>query len=274
METLPIKNEGVAANKHPNEVSIVSLNGHSVANKQQLDCNDVTPSSKPTTKCKTDRILGQANKTSAMLDLGHPDIRRLYCHRCLLVFKAHLARDTGRRSMDVACSMLQMTETLKQVFWMVKQHGDVSIAVGACADMDRLPDFNGVVVYPALLTPHKHPSKEGAILSYFPNLVEAISGKFNATPFVVAKNIPIDKIIRKAAFKIWPHSIKLSSDKTYPYDIISETFCNTQILSQQYRGEELDLTTAFDANLLAMENRLYEKMLNSYKINQLASTRT
>jgi hypothetical protein len=41
--------------------------------------------------------------------------------------------------MDVACSMLQTTETLKQVFWMVKRHSDVSIAVGACADMDRPP---------------------------------------------------------------------------------------------------------------------------------------
>jgi hypothetical protein len=118
--------------------------------------------------------------------------------------------------MDFACSMLKMTETLKQFFWMVKQHGDVSIVVGTCADMDRLPDSNGVVAYPALLAPHTIPSKEGAILSYFPNPVEAISGEFNATPFVIAHNIPINKILRKAAFKIWPHSIKLLSDQTNP----------------------------------------------------------
>jgi hypothetical protein len=130
----------------------LSPNGHSVANKRQLDCNAVTPSSKPTTKCKTDRNLGQANETSAMLDLGHPGVQRLYCHRYLLVLKAPITHDTGQRSMDVACYMLQMKETLKQVFWMVKQHGDVSIAVGVCADMDCLPDFNGVVAYPALLT--------------------------------------------------------------------------------------------------------------------------
>jgi hypothetical protein len=51
-----------------------------------------------------------------MLDLGHPGVLRLYCHLYLLVPKAPLARDTGRRSMDIACSMLQMIETLKQVF--------------------------------------------------------------------------------------------------------------------------------------------------------------
>jgi hypothetical protein len=142
-----------------------------VANKRQLDCNAVTPSSKPNTKCKTYRTLGQANETSAILDLGHPGVRRLYCHHCLLVLEAPLARDTGRSSMDIACSILQMTETLKQVFGMFKRHGDVSIAVGACVDMDLLPDFNGVVAYPALRAPHKIPSKEGDILPYFPNLV-------------------------------------------------------------------------------------------------------
>jgi hypothetical protein len=163
--------------------------------------------------------------------------------------------------MDVTCSMLQMTENLNKAFWMVKRHGDVSISVGACADMDLLPNFSGVVVYPALLAPHKIPSKEGAILPYFPNLVEAISGEFNATPFVMDQNIPIDKILRKAAFKNLPHSIKLSSDQTDPYDITSESFCNTQILSQKYRRQELDLTTAFDASLLAMENRLYDQLL-------------
>jgi hypothetical protein len=237
METLPIENEGVAANEHPNEGSIVLPNGHIMANKRQLDYNAVTPSSKPTNKCKTDRTLGKANETTAMLDLGHSGVQCLYCHHYLLVIKAPLARDTGRRSMDIACSMPQTTETLKQVFWMVKRHGDVSIAVGACADMDRLPYFNGVVAYHALLAPHKIPSKEGDILSYFPNLVEVLSGEFNATPFVMAHNIPIDESPRKAAFKIWPHSIKLSSDQTDPYDITSETFCNTQIISQQSRGQ-------------------------------------
>jgi hypothetical protein len=103
--------------------------------------------------------------------------------------------------MDVACSMLQMTETLKQVFWMVKRHGDIFIAVGVFADRYRIPDFNEVVAYPALLTPQKNRSKEGAILPYFPNLVEAIPGEFNATPFVMAHNIPMDEILRNAAFK-------------------------------------------------------------------------
>jgi hypothetical protein len=91
--------------------------------------------------------------------------------------------------MDVACSLLQMTDTLKQVFWMIKRHGDVSIAVGAFVDMDRLPDFNGVVAYPDLLAPQKNLSKEGAILPYFPNLVEAIPGEFNATSFFMAMKL-------------------------------------------------------------------------------------
>jgi hypothetical protein len=151
-----------------------------MANKRQLDCKDVNPSSKPTTKCKTYRTLGKSNETSAMLDLGHPGVQRLYLHPYLPVLRAPLARDTGWRSMDVACSMLQMTETLKQVFWMVERHGDVSIAVGEFADMDRLPEFNGVVAYPSLLAPQNNPSKQGAILPYFPNLVDAILVEFNA----------------------------------------------------------------------------------------------
>jgi hypothetical protein len=66
--------------------------------------------------------------------------------------------------------------------------------------MDRLHNFNGAVAYPALLAPQKNTSKGGAILSYFPNLVQDIPGEFNATPFVMADNIPIDEILRNAAF--------------------------------------------------------------------------
>jgi hypothetical protein len=144
METLPIKNEGVAANEHPNLGSIVSPNGHSVTNKRQLDCNAVTPSSKPTTKCKTDMNLRQADKTSVTLDLGHPGTHHLYRNCYLLVVKVPVARDTGWRSMDVTCSMLHIFG------W-----SSDTVTVGAFADMDLLPDFNGVAAYPGLPSPQK-----------------------------------------------------------------------------------------------------------------------
>jgi hypothetical protein len=86
----------------------------------------------------------------------------------------------------------------------------VSIAIGAFADMDRLPHFDGMVAYPALLVLHKISVDEDAILPYFPNLVEAAPGKFNATPFVMAHNIPFH------ALHIWPHSIKMSPDQSDP----------------------------------------------------------
>jgi hypothetical protein len=70
----------------------------------------------------------------------------------------------------------------------------VSIAIGAFADMDRLPDFDKMVAHPALLVPQKIPVDEDAILPYFPNLVEAVPGEFNATPFVMAHNIPFHEL--------------------------------------------------------------------------------
>jgi hypothetical protein len=57
------------------------------------------------------------------------------------------------------------------------------LAIGAFADMHRLPDFDEMVAHPALLVPQKIPVDEDEILPYFPNLVEAEPGEFNATPF-------------------------------------------------------------------------------------------
>jgi hypothetical protein len=54
-----------------------------------------------------------------------------------------------------------------------KKNGDVSIAIDAFADMDRIPDFDKMVAHPALPVPQKIPVDEDAILPYFPNLVEA-----------------------------------------------------------------------------------------------------
>jgi hypothetical protein len=41
-----------------------------------------------------------------------------------------------------------MIKTMKGIFWSIKQNGDISIAIGAFADMDRLPDFDKMVAHP------------------------------------------------------------------------------------------------------------------------------
>jgi hypothetical protein len=46
-----------------------------------------------------------------------------------------------------------------------------------------------MVAYPALLVSQKIPVDEDAILPYFPNLVEAVPSKLNATPFGMAHRI-------------------------------------------------------------------------------------
>jgi hypothetical protein len=106
------------------------------------------------------------------------------------------------------------------------------IAIGAFADMDRLADFDKMVDHLVLLVPQKIPVDEDAIFPYFPNLVEAIPGEFNATPFVMAQNIPFHEVQACVALHILPHSIKISLDQSDPYDIQNHTFCNSQILSQ------------------------------------------
>jgi hypothetical protein len=119
-----------------------------------------------------------------------------------------------------------MIETMKGIFWSVNKNGDVSIAIGAFTDMDHLPDFDEMVAHPALLVSQNIPVDEDAILPYFPNLVEAVSNDFNATPFVMAHNIPFHELQARVAFHIWPHSINLSPDQLDPYDIPHDTFCN------------------------------------------------
>jgi hypothetical protein len=104
-------------------------------------------------------------------------------------------------------------------FWSVNRHGDVSIAIGAFAEMCGLPDFDDTAAHPALIVPQKIPVDEDEMLPYFPNLVEAVPGLFNATPFVMAPKIPIHKIQARVALHIWPRSIKISPDQSDPYDI-------------------------------------------------------
>jgi hypothetical protein len=137
----------------------------------------------------------------------------------------------------------------------------VSIAIGAFADTDRLPDFDEMVAHPVLLEPQKIPVDEDAILPYFPNLLEAVPVEFNATPFVMTHNIPFHELQACVALHIWPHSIKLSPDQSDPYDIPRGTFCNSQILSQNCISKPTKEDN--DASLLAMENRLLDRLMDA-----------
>jgi hypothetical protein len=76
------------------------------------------------------------------------------------------------------------------------------IAIGAFADMDRLPNFEKMVAHPALIVPQKIPVDEDAILPYFPNILEAVPGAFNATPFFMAYNIPFHELQARVALHI------------------------------------------------------------------------
>jgi hypothetical protein len=138
--------------------------------------------------------------------------------------------------------------------------GDVSIAIGEFADMDRLPDFDEMVAHPALLIPQKIPVDEDAIVPYFLNLVEAVPGEFNATQFFMAHNIPFHELRACVALHIWPHSIKLSPDQSDPYDIPNDAFCNSQILSQNCMSKPNKKDN--DASFSSMENRLFGRVMD------------
>jgi hypothetical protein len=118
-----------------------------------------------------------------------------------------------------------------------QKNGDVSIAIGAFADMDRLPNFDDIVAHPALLVPQKIPVDKDTILPYFPNLMEAVPSKLNSMPFVMAHNIPFHELQACVALHNWPHSIKVSPAQSDPYVISNYTFCNSQMLSQKWYVE-------------------------------------
>jgi hypothetical protein len=139
--------------------------------------------------------------------------------------------------------------------------GDVSIAIGAFADMERLPNFVKIVAHLELLVPQKIPVNEDAILPYFPNLVEAVPREFNTKPFVMARNILFHELQARVALNIFPHSIKLSPDQSDPYDIPNDTFCNSQILSQNCMSKPTKEDN--DASLLVMENRVFDCLMDA-----------
>jgi hypothetical protein len=141
------------------------------------------------------------------------------------------------------------------------KNGDVSIAIGAFAEMDILPDFDEMVAHLALLVPQKIPVDEDAILPYFPNILEVVPIEFNATPFVMTHNIPSHELQARVALHSCTHSIKLSPDQSDPYDIPNYTFCNSQILSQNCMSKPTKEDN--DASLLAMENRLFDRLMDA-----------
>jgi hypothetical protein len=208
------------------------------------------------------------NATTTILNVGHRDVKRRFCQRYILLIKAPKAHITGQQYMDHTCNMIQMIEIMKGICWHIKHHGDVSIAIGAFADMDRLPDFDEMVAHPALLVPQKIPVDKDAILPYIPNLVEAILCKFNATLFVMAHKIPLHELQARAALHIWPHSIKISPDQSDPYDIPNDLFCNSKILSQNCMSKLTKEDN--DASLLAMENHLFDRLFDAMKYQSQA----
>jgi hypothetical protein len=189
--------------------------------------------------------------------LGHLAVKHHFCQRYILLLKAPKSRITGQQSMDRVCNMIQMIEAMKGICWSIKHPCDVYIAIGSFADMNRLPDFDDMVAHPALIVPQKIPMDEDAILPNFPNLVEAVSSEFNATPFDMAHNIPFHEIQAHVALHIWPHSIKISPNQSGPHDIPNNMFCNSQILYQKCHPSEPS-SEENEASLLAMENRLFD----------------
>jgi hypothetical protein len=162
--------------------------------------------------------------------------------------------------MDHTCNMIQMIETMKGIFWSVK-NGDVSIEMGAFADMERIPNFDKMMAHPALLIPQKIPVDEDVILPYFPNLLEAVPIEFNVMPFVMAYNITFHELHARVALHNWPHSIKLSPNQSDHYDTPNDTFCNSQILSQNCMSKPTKEDN--DASLLVMENHLFDRLMDS-----------
>jgi hypothetical protein len=119
------------------------------------------------------------------------------------------------------------------------------------------------VAHPALLVPQKIPVDEDAILPYFPNLMEAVPGEFNATPFFMARKILFHELQDRVALNIWPHSINILPDQSNPYDIPKDTFYNSQILSQNCMLKPTKEDN--DASFLAMENYLFGRLFDAMK---------
>jgi hypothetical protein len=177
----------------------------------------IMPTYKSNAKFQHHTTMNCNNATATIFDLGHLAVKRQFYQHYILLLKAPKARIIGRQSMDHTCNMIHMIETMKGICWSANNHDDVSIVIGAFADMDHLSDFDEMVAHPALLVPQKIPVDKDAHLPYFPNLVEAVPGEFNATPFVTAHNITFHEHQAHVALHILPHSIKTPPDQSDSY---------------------------------------------------------
>jgi hypothetical protein len=192
---------------------------------------------------------GASGCQTSILPALHPShkIPESTCHRPI-IHGPHMQHDTYDRNYERHL--------------LVHKKGDVSIAIGAFADMDCLPEFDKMVAHPALRIPQKIPVDEDTILPYFPNLIEAVPGEFNAIPFIMAHKIPFHELQARVELYIWSHSIKISPNKSDPDDTPNDTFCNSQIiLSQNYMSKPTKEEN--DASLLAMENHQFDCLMDA-----------
>jgi hypothetical protein len=200
----------IGHNKHLNGGTLVSppSTNHNPYKRTTLG-QPIIPTYEITNKFQYHTNPNYNNDTTTILDVGHPAVKHRFCQHYILLLKAPKARITCRHYMDHTCNMMQMIKTMKGIFWSDKRRGDVSIVIGEFADMGRFPDVDEMVAHPALLMPHKIPVDEDTSLPYFPNLVEAAPGEFDATPFVMAHNIPFHELQDHVALHILPQSIKI-----------------------------------------------------------------
>jgi hypothetical protein len=115
--------------------------------------HSVTPTYKSAIKFQHHTNSNYNNATTISIDLGHPAIKHHFCQHYIFLIKAPKEGITGKQSMDHTCSMIQIIETMKGIFWSIHLHGDVSIIISASEDMYHLTNFDDVVDHPALLVP-------------------------------------------------------------------------------------------------------------------------
>jgi hypothetical protein len=159
-------------------------------------------------------------------------------------------------------------------FLMVKRHSDVSNAVAAFADMDRLPNFNGVVAYPDLLAPQKIPRKKGPSCHTFQTLLRLCQA--NSMPHLLSWLT----ISRSTKFSGRQHSkfghTQSNFRQTKPILTTSHPrhFATHKSYRNNHEGKHLTwprllMQACFPWRIVCMINFW---LLS--KINQLASTRT
>jgi hypothetical protein len=196
--------------------------------------------------------------------LGHPAIKCIFCQCYIILLKSPKSSNTGQQSMEHTRNILQMIETLKIIFWSVKRHGDVSIAIGAFADMDHLPDFNDMVDHPALPVPRIFQWLKKNFTFTFPISCKLHPANSMQHRLSLRTTFPLMKS-ELMLHCIFGHTL---SKYHLPYAIPNDIFCNSQILSQNCPSEPS--SEEHEASLLAMENHIFDHLLYSMKLQTRA----